>query len=75
MISRAEQEPPPATANSRLVTSRRRSAPSAETRRPPEPLRPIPAAQAGTGLLSVRLRRRRFHLRDGLPPQAGDAWS
>ncbi|MEX2658067.1 MAG: hypothetical protein WD232_00120 [Acidimicrobiales bacterium] len=55
--------------------SSRRNAPSAETRRPAEPLRPIPAAQAGVGLLSVRLRRRRYRLRDGLPPQAGDSGS
>ncbi|MBW8826671.1 MAG: hypothetical protein JF603_10045 [Acidobacteria bacterium] len=39
--------------------------PATTTRRPPEPIRPVPAARPGVSLLSTRARRRRY--RDGLP--------
>ena len=40
------------------------SKPSAAGRRPPEPLRPLPARRAGTGLLAAQARRRRFRRSD-----------
>ena len=48
----------------------RRSAPSLSTRRPPEPIRPLPARRTGTSLLGAKVRRRRY--RDILPP-AGES--
>ncbi len=36
-----------------------RQSPAAQTRRPPEPLRPMPALRAGGTLLAVQVRRRR----------------
>jgi len=47
------------------MMARRPPNPVAVTRRPPEPLRPVPALRAGTSLLSVKARRRRYA--DGLP--------
>ena len=40
-------------------------------RRPPEPIRPLPAKRIGTGLLAVRARRRRY--RSLRLPGAGEA--
>jgi hypothetical protein len=40
------------------------SQPHRESRRPPEPLRPIPARRAGVGLLAARARRRRYRRTD-----------
>lgn len=49
-----------------------RPKPASTTRRPPEPLRPLPARYAGATLLSVKIRRRR--LRPGaLPPGSGES--
>ena len=38
--------------------------PMADSRRPPEPLRPVPARHAGITLLAARARRRRFRRSD-----------
>jgi hypothetical protein len=38
----------------------RPTAPPAQTSRPPEPIRPLPAQRAGVSLLSLRVRRRRY---------------
>jgi hypothetical protein len=43
--------------------------PAAQTTRPPEPIRPLPAERTGVTLLAVQVRRRRY--RDGLPRQGG----
>ena len=40
------------------------SKPSAAGRRPPEPLRPLPARRAGVGLLAAQARRRRYRRSD-----------
>jgi hypothetical protein len=39
-------------------------------RRPPEPIRPLPARRIGVSLLAVRARRRRY--RGLLPPRSGE---
>ena len=43
--------------------------PAAQTTRPPEPIRPLPAERTGVSLLALKVRRRRY--RDGLPKQGG----
>jgi hypothetical protein len=43
--------------------------PAAQTTRPPEPIRPAPAARTGVTLLALRVRRRRY--RNGIPKQRG----
>jgi hypothetical protein len=43
--------------------------PAAQTTRPPEPIRPLPAERTGVTLLAVQVRRRRY--REGLPRQGG----
>jgi hypothetical protein len=47
----------------------RPSRPAAQTTRPPEPIRPLPAERTGVSLLALKVRRRRH--RDGLPKQGG----
>ena len=47
----------------------RPSRPAAQTTRPPEPIRPLPAERTGVTLLALKVRRRRY--RDGLPKQGG----
>ena len=39
--------------------------PDPQMKRPPEPIRPLPAERIGVTLLSLRARRRRY--REGLP--------
>lgn len=53
----------------RLVSSRN-SAPSKVTRRPAQPIRPMPARQLSADLLAVKARRRRFSRL--LPPRTGE---
>jgi len=48
-----------------VLVATRPSAPSPQSKRPPEPVRPLPAQRAGVTLLAVQVRRRRY--RDGLP--------
>ena len=43
----------------------RPSRPAAQTTRPPEPIRPLPAERTGVTLLALQVRRRRY--RDGMP--------
>ncbi|HEX4902994.1 MAG TPA: hypothetical protein VFV42_09315 [Acidimicrobiales bacterium] len=45
-------------------------APAASTRRPAQPLRPLPARRLGGDLIAVKARRRRFQ--QVLPPRAGE---
>jgi len=48
----------------------RNTAPAATSRRPAQPLRPVPARRLGGDLLAVKARRRRFQ--QVLPPRAGE---
>ncbi len=48
----------------------RNTAPAAVTRRPAQPLRPLPARRLAGDLLAVKARRRRFSRL--LPPRAGE---
>jgi len=48
----------------------RHPAPAESTRRPAQPLRPVPARRLGGDLLAVKARRRRFQR--VLPPQSGE---
>ncbi len=52
------------------VVPRRNSAPAATTRRPAQPIRPLPASRLAADLLAVKARRRRFQ--QILPPRAGE---
>jgi hypothetical protein len=45
--------------------------PARITARPPEPLRPTPARRAGTSLLAVKARRRRYRLAPPAGPVSG----
>jgi hypothetical protein len=47
----------------------RPSRPAAQTTRPPEPIRPLPAVRTGVTLLALKARRRRY--RDGIPKDRG----
>ena len=53
-----------------LVVPSRNSAPAATTRRPAQPIRPVPATRLAADLLAVKARRRRFQ--QILPPRAGE---
>ncbi|MCO8127737.1 hypothetical protein NHL50_11015 [Acidimicrobiia bacterium EGI L10123] len=48
----------------------RNRAPAATTRRPAQPIRPLPATRLAADLLAVKARRRRFQ--QILPPRAGE---
>ena len=48
----------------------RNSAPSSVTRRPAQPIRPVPARQLSADLLAMKARRRRF--KRVLPPRTGE---
>ncbi len=52
------------------VVPSRNSAPAATTRRPAQPIRPVPATRLAADLLAVKARRRRFQ--QILPPRAGE---
>lgn len=41
-----------------------KTAPAAASRRPPEPIRPLPAQRTGITLLAVKVRRTRYRRRD-----------
>ncbi|HVF75410.1 MAG TPA: hypothetical protein VM938_10210 [Acidimicrobiales bacterium] len=41
-----------------------RTTPMADSRRPPEPIRPLPAKHTGITLLAARARRRRYRRSD-----------
>ena len=53
-----------------LAVPKRNSAPSTVTRRPAQPIRPMPAQQLSADLLAVKARRRRF--KRVLPPRTGE---
>jgi len=53
-----------------LAVSSRNTAPGASTRRPAQPIRPVPARRLAGDLLAVKARRRRFQ--QVLPPRAGE---
>lgn len=53
-----------------LAVPSRNSAPAATTRRPAQPIRPLPASRLAADLLAVKARRRRFQ--QILPPRAGE---
>jgi hypothetical protein len=53
-----------------LLVSSPNSAPGATTRRPAQPIRPVPARRLAGDLLAVKVRRRRFQ--QVLPPRAGE---
>ena len=48
-----------------VLVATRPNAPASQSKRPAEPVRPLPAQRAGVTLLAVQVRRRRY--RDGLP--------
>jgi hypothetical protein len=48
-----------------------RQIPSPDSRRPPEPLRPLPATRAGITLLSAKARRRRYRRTESGGPGYG----
>lgn len=41
-----------------------KTAPAADSRRPPEPIRPLPARRTGITLLAVKVRRSRYRRSD-----------
>jgi hypothetical protein len=41
-----------------------KTSPAADSRRPPEPIRPLPAQRTGITLLAVKVRRRRYRRSD-----------
>jgi hypothetical protein len=46
------------------VMRQSKTAPGADSRRPPEPIRPLPARRTGITLLAVKVRRSRYRRRD-----------
>ena len=48
-----------------VIVATRPKNPDPQTKRPPEPIRPLPAERTGVSLLALQARRRRY--RQGLP--------